>query len=220
MAWRRTLAERSERTQPRASRHGRHGREGPKPRRAAAPPAAGHAGRPLRPLRRHRAGVPLPSAWPELRDVRFEVAADMPAATDDDGIPRWTVCPTPGASSCTACRSSVSAICTAMTSRTGACSSRAPSFRAAAEYLDRDPWDLGPERFRYLTRPPSASPPDPHPELCERGLRDRRRSRPSRRPMATPAHPPAPRRRRRTGPPARAPRLEPVHRARRRGGAR
>jgi hypothetical protein len=23
-------------------------------------------------------------------------------------------------------------------------------FRAAAEYLDRDPWDLGPERFRFL----------------------------------------------------------------------
>ena len=23
-------------------------------------------------------------------------------------------------------------------------------FRAAAEYLDRDPWDLGPERFRYF----------------------------------------------------------------------
>ena len=34
----------------------------------------------------------LRSAWPELRDVRFEVA-DMPAATDDDGIPRWTVLP-------------------------------------------------------------------------------------------------------------------------------
>lgn len=23
-------------------------------------------------------------------------------------------------------------------------------FRATAEYLDRDPWDLGPERFRFL----------------------------------------------------------------------
>ena len=23
-------------------------------------------------------------------------------------------------------------------------------FRAAAEYLDRDPWDLGPERFRFF----------------------------------------------------------------------
>ena len=92
MAWRRTKT--SERTQPRASRHGRHGREG---RSSVVRP-------PLPPLDTRvdrfdlsvgTAAEFLRSAWPELRDVRFEVA-DMPAATDDDGIPRWTVLPDAG----------------------------------------------------------------------------------------------------------------------------
>ena len=91
----------------------------------------------------------LRSAWPELRDVSFEVA-DMPPATDDDGIPRWRV----------------------LTDEKRIILYRLPIerlshlhrdddlhrrmmvessvFRAAAEYLDRDPWDLGPERFRYF----------------------------------------------------------------------
>jgi hypothetical protein len=91
----------------------------------------------------------LRSAWPELREVRFEVGS-MPPATDDDGIPRWTV----------------------LTDQKRIILYRLPIerlshlhrnddlhrrmmiescvFRAAAEYLDRDPWDLGPERFRYF----------------------------------------------------------------------
>ena len=89
----------------------------------------------------------LRSAWPELRDVSFEIG-DMPPATDDDGIPRWTV----------------------LTEEHRIIVYRLPIerlshlhreddlhrrmmvescvFRAAAEYLDRDPWDLGPERYR------------------------------------------------------------------------
>lgn len=88
----------------------------------------------------------LRSAWEELRDVRFEVAS-MPAASDDEGIPRWSV----------------------HTDRQLIVLYRLPIerlghlhreddlhrrmliescvFRAAAEYLDRDPWDLGPEHF-------------------------------------------------------------------------
>ena len=91
----------------------------------------------------------LRSAWPELRDVRFEVAG-MPAASDDDGIPRWRV----------------------MVDEKRIILFRLPIerlnrlhrhddlhrrmmiescvFRAAAEYLDRDPWDLGPDRFRFF----------------------------------------------------------------------
>jgi hypothetical protein len=91
----------------------------------------------------------LRSAWPELRDVSFEIG-DMPPATDADGIPRWQV----------------------LTDEKRIILYRLPIerlshlhrdddlhrrimiegsvFRAAAEYLDRDPWDLGPERFRYF----------------------------------------------------------------------
>ncbi len=91
----------------------------------------------------------LRSAWPELREVRFEVAA-MPAASDEDGIPRWRV----------------------LTDDRRIILFRLPIerlshlhrnddlhrrmmiescvFRAAAEYLDRDPWDLGPDRFRFF----------------------------------------------------------------------
>lgn len=91
----------------------------------------------------------LRSAWSELRDVSFEVA-DMPAASDEHGIPRWIV----------------------VTAEKRIVLFRLPIerlshlhrdddlhrrmmvescvFRAAAEYLDRDPWDLGPERFRFF----------------------------------------------------------------------
>ena len=61
----------------------------------------------------------LRSAWPELRDVHFEVGA-MPPASDDAGIPRWTVLPDERRIIPTGCRSSVSAICTATTICTGA----------------------------------------------------------------------------------------------------
>lgn len=90
----------------------------------------------------------LRSAWPELRDVRFEVGL-MPPASGETGIPRWTV----------------------LTDERRIILYRLPIerlshlhrnddlhrrmmiegcvFRAAAEYLDRDPWDLGPDRYRF-----------------------------------------------------------------------
>ncbi|WP_375384747.1 metallopeptidase family protein [uncultured Microbacterium sp.] len=146
MAWRRATS--SAPSAPRPSRHGRHGREDRSPVvRPPLPPldtrvdrfdmAVGSAAEFLR------------SAWTELRDVSFEVG-EMPPASDDDGIPRWQV----------------------LTEEKRIILYRLPIerlshlhrnddmhrrmlvegcvFRAAAEYLDRDPWDLGPERFRFF----------------------------------------------------------------------
>lgn len=91
----------------------------------------------------------LRSGWPELRDVRFEVGM-MPPASDDDGIPRWTVL-----------REQKRIILYRLPIERLSRLHRDDDlhrrmmiegcvFRAAAEYLDRDPWDLGPERFRYF----------------------------------------------------------------------
>lgn len=146
MAWRRATTPAP--AVPRPSRHGRHGREDRSPVvRPPLPPldtrldrfdmAVGSAAEFLR------------SAWTELRDVGFEVG-EMPPASDDDGIPRWQV----------------------LTAEKRIILYRLPIerlshlhrnddlhrrmlvegcvFRAAAEYLDRDPWDLGPERFRFF----------------------------------------------------------------------
>ncbi|WP_460774842.1 metallopeptidase family protein [Microbacterium sp. GXF7504] len=132
----------------RPSRHGRHGREG---RSAVVRP-------PLPPLetRVDRFDLAVGStaeflrgAWPDLRDVSFEIA-DMPTATDADGIPRWSVS--------TAQKRIV--LYRLPIERLGHLHRdddmhrrmmiESCVFRAAAEYLDRDPWDLGPERFRFL----------------------------------------------------------------------
>ncbi|TQJ32710.1 hypothetical protein FBY39_3224 [Microbacterium sp. SLBN-146] len=145
MPWRRTQSPAPPVRRP--SRHGRHGRQG---RSAVVRP-------PLPPLdtRVERfdlavgtAAEFLRSAWTELRDVSFEIA-DMPLGPDPDGIPRWRV----------------------LTAEKRIIMFRIPIerlshphrdddlhrrmivesavFRAAAQYLDRDPWDLGPERFRF-----------------------------------------------------------------------
>ena len=145
MAWRRTRT--SERTQPRASRHGRHGREGRSPVvRPPLPPLDTRVDR--FDLSVGTAAEFLRSAWPELRDVRFEVA-DMPAATDDDGIPRWTVLPDAGR--IILYRLPIERL--SHLHRDDELHRRmlveGAVFRAAAEYLDRDPWDLGPERFHF-----------------------------------------------------------------------
>lgn len=142
------MIRRRPRTRParRPSRHGRHGREG---RSSVVRP-------PLPPLetRSDRFDLAvgstaefLRSAWPELRDVRFEVSG-LPLSADDDGIPRWTVLPDQRRiilhrlpierlshlhRNDDAHRRMMIESCV---------------FRAAAEYLDRDPWDLGPERYR------------------------------------------------------------------------
>lgn len=146
MAWRRTRT--SERTQARASRHGRHGREGRSPVvRPPLPPLDTRVDR--FDLSVGTAAEFLRSAWPELRDVRFEVA-DMPGATDDDGIPRWTVLPDAGR--IILYRLPIERL--SHLHRDDELHRRmlveGAVFRAAAEYLDRDPWDLGPERFRFF----------------------------------------------------------------------
>jgi hypothetical protein len=146
MAWRRSRGPAAPVRRP--SRHGRHGREGRSPVvRPPLPPLETRVDR--FDLAVGTAAEFLRSAWPELRDVSFEVG-DMPASTDDDGIPRWR----------------------ALTDEKRIILYRLPIerlshlhrdddlhrrmmvessvFRAAAEYLDRDPWDLGPERFRFL----------------------------------------------------------------------
>ncbi len=132
----------------RPSRHDRHGRLDRSPVvRPPLPPLETRAEK--FDLAVGTAAEFLRSAWPELRDVRFEVGS-MPAASDDEGIPRWSV----------------------LTDEKRIILYRLPIerlshlhhdddlhrrmmiescvFRAAAEYLDRDPWDLGPERFRYF----------------------------------------------------------------------
>jgi len=132
----------------RPSRHGRHGREG---RSSVVRP-------PLPPLETRQdafdlavgtAAEFLRSAWPELRDVRFEVAA-MPPATDDDGIPRWSS--RPDEQRIVLFRLPIERL--SHLHRDDDLHRRmlieSYVFRAAAEYLDRDPWDLGPERFRFF----------------------------------------------------------------------
>jgi hypothetical protein len=94
----------------------------------------------------------LRDAWEDLRDVRFEIA-DMPLPSSDpgeDGIPRWLVL-----------RAERRIILFRLPiERLGhlhrnddlhrRIAIEGAVFRAAAEYLGRDPWDLGPERFRYF----------------------------------------------------------------------
>ncbi|MDY0909019.1 metallopeptidase family protein [Microbacterium sp. CFBP9034] len=146
MAWRRTRS--TEPAPRRLSRHGRHGREG---RSAVVRP-------PLPPLDTRvdrfdlavgTAAEFLRSAWPELRDVSFEIA-DMPQAADEDGIPRWTVLT--DAKRIIVYRLPIERL--SHLHRDDDLHRRmmieSCVFRAAAEYLDRDPWDLGPERFRYF----------------------------------------------------------------------
>lgn len=147
MAWRRSTSSAGS-AKRRPSRHGRHGREERSP--VVRPP--------LRPLdtRMDRfdlsvgtAAEFLRSAWPELREVSFEVA-DMPAASDDDGIPRWAVFA--DQKRIVLFRLPIERL--SHLHRDDELHRRMMIegcvFRAAAQYLDRDPWDLGPERFRYF----------------------------------------------------------------------
>lgn len=146
MAWRRTKS--AEAPSRRLSRHGRHGREDRSP--VVRPPLPPLDTRIERfDLAVGTAAEFLRSAWPELRDVSFEIA-DMPTASDDDGIPRWTVLRD-------ARRIIVYRLPVERLSRLHRNDDlhrrmmiESCVFRAAAEYLERDPWDLGPERFRFF----------------------------------------------------------------------
>lgn len=146
MAWRRTRS--AEPARARASRHGRHGREGRSPVvRPPLPPLDTRVDR--FDLAVGTAAEFLRSAWPELRDVSFEIA-DMPPATDDDGIPRWSVLS--DAKRIILYRLPIERL--SHLHRDDELHRRmmieSCVFRAAAEYLGRDPWDLGPERFRFF----------------------------------------------------------------------
>jgi len=91
----------------------------------------------------------LRSAWADLRDVRFEIA-DMPAAPGPDGIPRWLIDRTH--KRIVLFRIPIERL--TRLHRSDDMHRRVEIegcvFRAAAEYLGRDPWDLSPERFRYF----------------------------------------------------------------------
>ncbi|HYP73460.1 MAG TPA: metallopeptidase family protein [Microbacterium sp.] len=145
---RRRTARPGRRPARRPARHGRHGREDRSP--VVRPP--------LLPLetREERfdfavgsAAEFLRSAWPELRDVRFEVAA-MPPASDADGIPRWTA--DAGSGRIILYRLPIERLnhLHREDDEHRRMMIEGCVFRAAAQYLDRDPWDLGPERFRFL----------------------------------------------------------------------
>ncbi|WP_188241651.1 MULTISPECIES: metallopeptidase family protein [Microbacterium] len=146
MAWRRTRS--TEQPTRRRSRHGRHGREDRSPVvRPPLPPLDTRIDR--FDLAVGTAAEFLRSAWSDLRDVSFEIG-DMPPATDEDGIPRWTVLRE--AKRIILYRVPIERL--SHLHRNDDLHRRmmieSCVFRAAAEYLERDPWDLGPERFRFF----------------------------------------------------------------------
>lgn len=146
MAWRRTRS--TEQPTRRRSRHGRHGREDRSPVvRPPLPPLDTRIDR--FDLAVGTAAEFLRSAWSDLRDVSFEIG-DIPPATDDDGIPRWTVLRE--AKRIILYRVPIERL--SHLHRNDDLHRRmmieSCVFRAAAEYLERDPWDLGPERFRFF----------------------------------------------------------------------
>ena len=146
MAWRRVKS--AEPARPRASRHGRHGREGRSPVvRPPLPPLDTRVDR--FDLAVGTAAEFLRSAWEELRDVSFEIA-DMPPATDADGIPRWTVLS--DEKRIILYRLPIERL--ARLHRHDEWHRRmlieSCVFRAVAELLGKDPWDLAPDRFRHF----------------------------------------------------------------------
>ena len=133
------------RTVPRrGARHGRHGRLGrSEVVRPPLPPLDGRIDR--FDLAVGTAVEFLRGTWPELEDVRFEIGA-MPISEDESGdVPRWTIDQDarrivlyripierllpPGHDDAAHRRISI----------------ESAVFRAAAEFVGRDPWELGPE---------------------------------------------------------------------------
>lgn len=125
----------------RGARHGRHGRLGRS--EVVRPPLAPLEGRIDRfDLTVGTAVEFLRGTWPELQEVRFEIGA-MPSSTASDEVPRWhldrenrrivlfrlpieRLLP-PGHDDAAHRRMSI----------------ESAVFRAAAEYVGREPWDLG-----------------------------------------------------------------------------
>lgn len=126
----------------RGARHGRHGRLGRS--EVVRPPLAPLDGRIDRFDATIGAAVDfLRGTWPELQEVRFEIGS-LPLHADDDGIPRWHVdrdgrrivlfripierLLSPGHDDDLHRRVAI----------------ESAVFRAAAEYVGRDPWEFGP----------------------------------------------------------------------------
>lgn len=90
----------------------------------------------------------LRDAWEELRDVQFGVAG-LPPAPDDEGIPRWKSDRERG--QIVIYRIPVERL--NRMHRHDELHTRmiieGIVFRAAAEYLDRDPWELSPDRHDH-----------------------------------------------------------------------
>ncbi|PYD01574.1 hypothetical protein B4U78_008075 [Microbacterium esteraromaticum] len=86
----------------------------------------------------------LRGAWEELREVRFEIAA-MPAHDRGDGIPLWRA--DPAAQRVTLYRVPIERLLPKghddASHRRMAIESAV--FHAAAEYVGREPWELGPD---------------------------------------------------------------------------
>lgn len=136
---------RSSRVVPRrGARHGRHGRLGrSEVVRPPLPPLDGRIDR--FDLSVGTAVEFLRGTWPELEEVRFEIGAMPSWAAAGDEVPRWWIdrderrivlfripierLLPPGHDDAAHRRISV----------------ESAVFRAAAEYVGRDPWELGPE---------------------------------------------------------------------------
>ncbi|MGL3149863.1 hypothetical protein ACSS7Z_05825 [Microbacterium sp. A82] len=128
----------------RGARHGRHGRLGRS--EVLRPPLAPLNGRIDRFDSTIGAAVDfLRGTWPELQEVRFEIGG-LPRNIDDDGIPRWhldrderrivlyripieRLLP-PGHDDDLHRRIAI----------------ESAVFRAAAEYVGKEPWDFGPDQ--------------------------------------------------------------------------
>ncbi|TAM67496.1 MAG: metallopeptidase family protein [Microbacteriaceae bacterium] len=92
----------------------------------------------------------LKGLWPrELDDVRFEVAAAPATALGDDEVERWRV--DPAARTVLLFRVPIQRL--SKLHRNDELHRRllveSCVFRAVAELLGKDPWDLAPERFRH-----------------------------------------------------------------------
>ncbi|HEY5223770.1 MAG TPA: metallopeptidase family protein [Microbacteriaceae bacterium] len=92
----------------------------------------------------------LKGLWPrELEDVRFEVAAAPATALGDDEVERWRV--DPAARTVLLFRVPIQRL--SKLHRNDEFHRRllveSCVFRAVAELLGKDPWDLAPERFRH-----------------------------------------------------------------------
>ncbi len=132
---------------PRPARHGRHGRLGrSEVVRPPLPPLDGRLDR--FELTVGSAVEYLRSTWEELRDVRFEIAA-MPLHDRGDGIPKWRV--DHNERRVSLYRVPIERLLPKghddAAHRRVAIESAV--FHAAAEYVGREPWELGPDAHDY-----------------------------------------------------------------------